>query len=93
MKTNEKTVIHDSLSFQEFTVSIKLPREYKPLHETKSKKSTKTIENRNNMADSVPFKLLKPRLLQAKDVIKIEVFKSGSLINLLLGLIRCTTVR
>ena len=47
----------------------------------------------SNLASSVPFKLLKPRLFQAKDKIKIKIFESGSLINLLLGFIRYTTMR
>jgi len=46
-----------------------------------------------DLAKSIPYKLLKPRLFQAKDKIKIKVFESGSLINLPPWLIRCSTMR
>ena len=46
-----------------------------------------------NLAKSIPYKLLKPRLFKAKDKVKIKVFESGSLINLFPWLICRLTMR
>ena len=47
MKTNQKTVVHDPLCFQEFTISIKSP-EYKSL-KINLANNTKKVDSESNV--------------------------------------------